>query len=63
MNDLLKNKKIIFVCILIIVLVVGGYYLVNLYKINTMDIVWTQIIIIIIHRKWKLSTPTLLYAR
>ena len=39
MNDLLKNKKIIFVCILIIVLVVGGYYLVNLYKINTSEVV------------------------
>lgn len=42
MNDLLKNKKIIFVCILIIVLVVGGYYLVNLYKINTSEVVFEE---------------------
>lgn len=42
MNDLMKNKKIIFVCILIIVLVVGGYYLVNLYKINTSEVVFEE---------------------
>lgn len=43
MDDLIKNKKIIFVCIAIIILFVGGYYLVLLYKNNTSDIIYEEV--------------------
>ena len=39
MDDLKKNKKIVFICIFLVIIFVGGYYLIDLYKINTSEII------------------------
>lgn len=39
MDDLKNNKKIIFICLLIVILFVGGNYLIDLYKKNTSEVI------------------------